>query len=296
MERYEIETFLTLAEELHFARTAERLGISPGRVSQTIKALERRIGGSLFERSSRRVALTDVGRRFRDDLLPAREQIRRAVADARAACADIGDVVRVGFTAPWAGQLLLHAADEFRRRHPRCSVEPHDVAYHLAITALRERQTDLMIAVPPLDRSGLTVGPVLFRERLALVVSATHPLARQETASLEDLAVLPLVTAAGMPGVWGHELFPTRTPQGLTVEQGPTAGGWQGVLLLVAAGRGATVAPLRSKPDNVRSGLAYIPFHDADPVAYAPMWRSDDGSAGLRAFVRTLLDSASPAT
>ncbi|MET7345564.1 LysR family transcriptional regulator [Streptomyces sp. NPDC087866] len=58
MERYEIETFLALAEELHFARTAERLQVSPGRVSQTVKALERRIGGALFERSSRHVALT----------------------------------------------------------------------------------------------------------------------------------------------------------------------------------------------------------------------------------------------
>ncbi|MEU8133061.1 LysR family transcriptional regulator [Streptodolium elevatio] len=296
MERYEIETFLTLADELHFARTAERLGVSPGRVSQTIKALERRIGGSLFERSSRRVALTDVGRQFRDDLLPAHEQIRRAVADARAACGDISDVVRVGFTTRWAGELLLHAADEFRLRHPRCSVEPHDVAYHLAIAALRERQTDVMIAVPPLDQSGLTVGPVLSYERLALVVSATHPLARQETASWEDLAELPLVTAAGMPRVWGHELFPTRTPQGLTVEQGPTAGGWQGVLLLVAAGRGATVAPLRSEPDNVRSDLVYIPIDDADPVEYALMWRGDDCSAGLKAFVQTLLDFAPTAT
>jgi DNA-binding transcriptional LysR family regulator len=52
VERYEIETFLTLAEELHFTRTAERLLVSRGRVSQTVKKLERRIGGALFERSS----------------------------------------------------------------------------------------------------------------------------------------------------------------------------------------------------------------------------------------------------
>ena len=63
MERREIEIFLTLADELHFGRTAERLLVSTARVSQTIKNLERRFGALLFERTSRRVTLTPVGRR-----------------------------------------------------------------------------------------------------------------------------------------------------------------------------------------------------------------------------------------
>ncbi|AOR31711.1 hypothetical protein BFF78_12200 [Streptomyces fodineus] len=87
MERYEIETFLTLAEDLHF-----------------------RIGGVLFERSSRRVALTPVGRRLRDDLLPAYVQIQRAFSTATATCEGISGVLRVGFTAPWSGELILRAA------------------------------------------------------------------------------------------------------------------------------------------------------------------------------------------
>lgn len=117
-ERYEIETFLTLADELHFARTAERLCVSPGRVSQTIKALERRVGGALFERSSRRVTLTEAGRRFRDDLLPAYRQVQRAFADARSRFLDVSGVLRLGFTAPWAGELLVRAGDTLTARPP----------------------------------------------------------------------------------------------------------------------------------------------------------------------------------
>ena len=49
LELREIRMFLTLAEELHFGRTAERLGITPSRVSQTIRTLEARLGGRLFE-------------------------------------------------------------------------------------------------------------------------------------------------------------------------------------------------------------------------------------------------------
>ncbi|MGO1055173.1 helix-turn-helix domain-containing protein [Crossiella sp. CA198] len=56
MERQDIEVFLTLAEELHFARTAEPLRLAPASISQTIKKLERRFGAPLFTRTTRRVS------------------------------------------------------------------------------------------------------------------------------------------------------------------------------------------------------------------------------------------------
>ncbi|WP_316522109.1 helix-turn-helix domain-containing protein [Kitasatospora brasiliensis] len=55
LERVEAEVFLALAEELHFGRTAERLHLTTGRVSQVVRKLERRIGGPLFDRTSRSV-------------------------------------------------------------------------------------------------------------------------------------------------------------------------------------------------------------------------------------------------
>ena len=62
---------LTLAEELHFGRTAERLGLTTSRASQTLSALERKLGGRpLFERTSRVVTLTAAGAALREDLRP----------------------------------------------------------------------------------------------------------------------------------------------------------------------------------------------------------------------------------
>ncbi|MFE3800023.1 helix-turn-helix domain-containing protein [Nocardia tengchongensis] len=63
IELRDIEIFLTLSDELHFGRTAERLYISQARVSQVIRKIETQVGGKLFERSSRNVALTPIGRR-----------------------------------------------------------------------------------------------------------------------------------------------------------------------------------------------------------------------------------------
>jgi DNA-binding transcriptional LysR family regulator len=65
MDTEEIEVFLTLAEELHFGRTAVRLRLPQPRVSRLVAALERRVGGMLFERTSRSVRLTAAGERLR---------------------------------------------------------------------------------------------------------------------------------------------------------------------------------------------------------------------------------------
>ncbi|WP_324197349.1 LysR family transcriptional regulator [Nocardia cyriacigeorgica] len=90
VERRDIEIFLTLAEELHFARTAERLGVSGARISQTIKHLERRFGAALFHRTSRQVAITPVGQALRDDLEAGYRRIQDGIAKAMAAgCARI---------------------------------------------------------------------------------------------------------------------------------------------------------------------------------------------------------------
>ncbi|MGX1806713.1 LysR family transcriptional regulator [Nocardia sp. NPDC055321] len=71
LERPELEAFLTLTEELHFGRTADRMHVSTGRVSQIIRKLERRVGAPLFERNSRGVALTPLGLRMHEEVLPA---------------------------------------------------------------------------------------------------------------------------------------------------------------------------------------------------------------------------------
>lgn len=115
LERLELEAFLTLAEELHFGRTADRLGLTTSRISQTIRRLERRIGAALFERNSRKVSLTDVGRQLRDDLRPAYEQIAAGVTAASRGNM-VPRVLVVGFSAPgaaisWCGPPNSFAVD-----------------------------------------------------------------------------------------------------------------------------------------------------------------------------------------
>ncbi|MEV7908389.1 LysR family transcriptional regulator, partial [Streptomyces anulatus] len=189
MERRDIEIFLKLGEELHFGRTAENLHVSTARVSQTIKKLERRIGVPLFERTSRRVALTPIGRRLHEDLRPAYRQILDGVDRAIAAGRGVDGELRVGFIGTAVGRFVFEVADTFHTRHPTCQVQIRESAYSDGTTLLGNGEIDLLLAVisPPED-SELTASPVLFREDPLLAVSARHPFARRASVSLDDLA------------------------------------------------------------------------------------------------------------
>ncbi|ARF53517.1 LysR family transcriptional regulator [Streptomyces gilvosporeus] len=292
MERYEIETFLTLAEELHFTRTAERLLVSPGRVSQTIKKLERRIGGALFERSNRRVALTPVGRQLHAELLPAYHQVQQAVAHASAACRGLSGVLRVGFSGPWSGDLILLAAEEFHARHPRCTVEIQEATFTPAFTALRDGDLDMLVKELPADGPEFAVGPVLFSDRRALAVPVTHELAARETVSQEDLALVPLITPAGASQTFLDAHYPRRTPGGRPVPHGPTAVAWSEMLALVGAGKGATPVNAMAAEYHGRPDVVHLRFDDAPSVEHVPMWLKGSETAELQTFVRVLHEFA----
>jgi DNA-binding transcriptional LysR family regulator len=168
VELRDIEVFLTLAEELHFGRTAERLHVTPARVSQAIKKQERAIGAALFERTSRVVRLTPAGERLRDDLEPGYRQIRQAIGGAAAAARGIGGTVRVGFSGPWCGDMIVKAAEVFRDRHPACAVKVVERLLSDRFGALRAGEIDLQLAELPADEPDIVNGPILFRERRAL--------------------------------------------------------------------------------------------------------------------------------
>src|SRR5215216_7183364 len=98
--------------------------VTPSRVSQTIRVLETRVGGKLFDRTSRRVRLTPLGERLRDDVAPAYEQLHRAYADAHEIATGVAGTLRLGMYTPvLGGPHLLDIVKIFQTRHPDCRVQ-----------------------------------------------------------------------------------------------------------------------------------------------------------------------------
>ncbi|WP_203784024.1 LysR family transcriptional regulator [Asanoa ferruginea] len=291
MELRDIEIFLALAEELHFGRTAERLRVTPSRVSHVIKKAERRIGGPLFERTSRTVRLTPLGERLRDDLLPAHTQIQRAVDRAVAGARGISGTLRVGYSTPWCADLALQAAKVLRTRYPGCVVRTQEIQFNEPFGPLLRGELDLQISEFPVRTHGVTEGPVLLRERRALMVPADHPLAHQESVSMEDLAEVPLIRSdGGLPASLRDLHMPVRTPMGRPIPHGPSYTFWPEVLALVAAGLGASIVAARAASYHARPGIAFVPFADGPTVDYGVLWPATGQAQLAMTFVDVLVD------
>lgn len=286
MELREIEVFLVLAEELHFGRTAERLFLSQARVSQTVRALERQVGGQLFARSSRKVLLTPLGEQLRDRLRPGYDQILRAFDEVRTAAAGITGELRVSRTSYAAGgPLLPEIIRIFEARHPGCRVvltEPTSTI----IQSLRNGDLDLIAYWLPLDEPDLVEGPILSSEERIVFVPRGHELAQRGFATVEDLGdhYVPELSPT-IPRAVGDTFFPPRTPSGRPIRRKGYAESPSRSMELVAAGQLlyptiAATAKHYSHPDVV-----WLPLHGLPPMQSALVWVAGAETATIRAFV-----------
>ncbi|MEU8629660.1 LysR family transcriptional regulator [Streptomyces sp. NPDC048669] len=293
MDQNELDCFLVLAEELHFGRTATRLHLSRARVSQLIQKLERRVGAPLFTRTSRRVALTGLGSRLRDDLEPHYRGIENALARAVASARGIEGVLHVGFSTSLAGEMVMKTAEKLRTTHPELAVEVCEVPFSDPYGMLRKGDFDLQLTDFPVHEDDLTRGATLLAEGRVLAVAAGHPLAGRNTVTLEDLARVPLLTIAGdIPEYWLEHQLPTRTPSGRPIRQGPSVTNFQEALTLVAGGKGVLLAGAHIALYHGRPGISYVPVEEDKPLGYGLMWRSDGCNRAIELFGRTAREIA----
>src|SRR5215469_9011677 len=122
VELRELRIFLALADELHFGRTANRLGISQPGVSEAVRILESRLGVKVFDRTSRRVRLTPAGEALKGSLVPALAALDRALDETSELSSAVRGLLRVGFVLTTEGPALSRLIAEFQARHPACEV------------------------------------------------------------------------------------------------------------------------------------------------------------------------------
>jgi len=218
IELRELRVFLTLAEELHFGRTAERLRLTPSRVSQSLRELEDKLGAQLMHRTSRRVHLTSVGERFAADVRPVHEQLAGVLERTHGAARSLAGTLRLGlFSGPAGGPHLDEIVDAFGAMHPESEVEMVQLSWDDPLAPLRGGEVDLMTCWLPLEQPDLVVGPVLTRQPRVVVVARDHPFAGRTGVSVEELAEHAVPRFDGWPRELQESLFPTKTPSGRSI-------------------------------------------------------------------------------
>ena len=193
MELRQLRYFVAVAEELHFGRAAERLTIVQSAVSQQIQRLERELGVELFDRSPRRVRLTEAGLRF----LPAARAVLAAERAARASVADYcaaghGGTLRVG-TSVGMGARLERMLSELTSRVPEVRIELHSARTRVRLGQVASGELDAAFVrgVEEGPDDELRIIPV-WQDALVVALSASHPAAASPEVELRDLAALPL--------------------------------------------------------------------------------------------------------
>jgi DNA-binding transcriptional LysR family regulator len=285
VELRHLRAFLVVAEELHFGRAADRLRVSPSRVSQLVRALETVMGATLFERTSRRVALTPIGELLRSRVGPACHELDTAVDDLRSGANGLAGELRLGVVlATNGGPHLPEIIGLFQVRHPACRVAVSEIAWSDPLGPLRRGQVDLTAIRFPLRQPDLVVGPVLTTDRRALAVADDHPLAGRSTVCVEDLGDYEV--AAGTPAIPEElidALLPRTTPSGRPIARRMVSGAVQ-TLAMVARGE-IVHATVESLPDYMSyPGITYIPIVDMPPCDAGLVWRASEESPAIRAF------------
>ncbi|WP_290050925.1 LysR family transcriptional regulator [Amycolatopsis solani] len=231
MELRALRYFVTVADELHFGRAAERLHIAQPAVSRQIAQLERELGTRLFDRTPRRVRLTAAGHRVLD---AARETL--AAADrVRGAAGAAGGTMRIGIGAGFTTRLE-RGIDALREASP-FDVVLVDLPLTARLAALRHGEIDLALARGVHAADGLEVLPS-WTEPLLAVLSRRHPAAGRTAVGVDELAESTLrlpsrdqdpalhdavTSALGPSARLGR---PAGTPQHTVVEVGSDPGSW----------------------------------------------------------------------
>ncbi|MCP2342578.1 LysR family transcriptional regulator [Actinomadura rupiterrae] len=287
MEMREIEAFLEVARELHFGRAAGRLGMSAPRVSQAVRALERRVGAPLFERTTRRVKLTALGERLHAELAPAHEQMERALAEARSIAGT--KVLRVGVATSLPSAVVEEKIHAFEAAHPHCAVVRSSHPNTEPIRWADDWPVDVFVGwLPsdpaPMEANGIHVGDAWCQAERAALLATGHPLGRHATIDAEELAahdiLYPSNLKPGLTDVW----IPPTTPGGVPLRRVARCrtASLEEAIMLVAQGDVIHLTVSSVHPDNPH--VITVPVSGLPPMICAPAWPAGTDNPLIRDF------------
>jgi DNA-binding transcriptional LysR family regulator len=288
VELREITLFITLAEECHFGRAAERLRLTPSRVSQTLRQLEAKLGGELLSRTSRRVALTPLGEQLLAEVRPPYEQLLAALERTYAGNRKLEGTLRLGLLAASSGGPHLAAIVEaFERQHPECEVAVSEIFFTDPLGPLRRGEIDLMATRLPIRQPDLVVGPTLAVEPRVVAVAADHPLAHHERVSIEAIADYWIAPITDSPKELVDAAMPRKTPGGRQIRRLARRPRTPHELTAsIALGRIVHLTVPSFAEYYGQPGITYVPISDMPPQKSGLVWRRRASEPRLREFLR----------
>jgi len=262
LEVRQLRYFVAVAEELHFGRAAERLGMAQPPLSRAIRDLERQLGVRLLERTTRQVTLTAAG----EVLLRDSRAVLDAVAAAGRRAQHAGNpepTLRLALKADYDAGLLPQILALYEQDNAAIPVSVQHGGRDEQAPALRDGRADVALVMLPFDDRDLDF-EVLVTEPKMVALAATDPLAARDTLCLADLA--------GLPGP--DDLQPRRR---MDLSQ---------IFSLVELGQIVWFPPESVARRHMRPDIAYRLVTDLEPTTLTVAWPLQARSPAVAAFVR----------
>nr|WP_249158002.1 LysR substrate-binding domain-containing protein [Bradyrhizobium jicamae] len=287
-----------LAEELHFGRAAERLGIAQPALTQQIRALERELDVELFHRTKRSVKLTVAGRVTLNEAIRTLQQAEKTALVARQAGRGELGHIEIGYvgSAIFTG-VLSKAIARFRVENPVVEFRLNEVGIVQQLDDVSSGRLDLGILRLPVKSVPTGVGIMsLHREPIILAIPRGHRLARQKNVALSALKSEPFVAVQIQEGSgFNAQVAQICAAGGLSPQITQRAGQFTALAGLVAGGLGVAFVP-----DSLRKlridEVVYRPLAKVNQHSdLAMVYRKSERAPAVVAFLDQLRKLARPA-
>ncbi|MGJ7556057.1 LysR family transcriptional regulator [Variovorax sp. RB3P1] len=290
MELRHLRCLVAVAEELHFGRAAQRLHLSQPPVSLAIKELEDELGVALFERTSRRIAITRAGEDALHDaraVLAGLETMRRRAHDG---AAGVMGSIAVGFISLPAYSFLPPTLLRFNEAHPRASVALREGITEQIVADVEAGHLDVGMVLQPSDMPATLGSRLVQKDTLILALPEAHPLAGTGPVALEKFSnerflgferhigpqMFDAIVATCMRRGFSPLMFPARQ--------------MNTIVSLVSGGVGIALVPACVKALH-REGVVYRSLKgEKTYVDTLVVWRKSDESPLVKALLALLPD------
>jgi DNA-binding transcriptional LysR family regulator len=286
MELRQLRSLLVLAEELHFGRAADRLGIAQPALSRQIQQLETELQSPLFIRSPRAVTLTEMGREFVASIAPAIHQLESAVANSIGFARATRGRLRIGSCSSLSHRFTPALLERLYQASPQVRIDVRELSTAEQVRTLHSLEIDIGLAVLPITDPSLIVRRI-YREPLLVMVDSRSKFSRRPFVRLQDLAEEDFIVCPRYRQSGFHELVMRLMAKGgfrplvaREVDAKDT------VTALVAGGLGVSlVAESASSGEDGR--VKFLPLREPEVlVDIGLIWRRENMSPLMRQLIQ----------
>jgi DNA-binding transcriptional LysR family regulator len=297
MDLKRLKSMTVLAEELHFGRAAERLGIAQPALTQQIQSLERDIGVQLFLRTKRSVRLTISGQVMLSEAVRTLQQAERTILVAKQAGRGQLGHIEIGFvgSAVFSG-VLAGAIARYRAVNPLVEFKLNELGILQQLQDVASGQLDVGIIRLPVKSAApeLTISAI-YRDPIILAIPARHPLAKLKAVPAGRLRNEPFVAVQIQEGVgFNAQVAELCAVAGLTPQITQRAGQFTALVGMVAGGLGLAFVPSSVKNLKIPD-VVYRPVSNSDQKSdLAMVHRKSERAPVLLSFIKELKQAARP--